>query len=77
MRRSKLRRRLLASAVVGLLLGVAAIALPHTASRLYAAQADTCYCSANCFLTDCECIGTASCECSCVFFRAFCGCALK
>ena len=68
------RKRLLQSATLALLLGLAAIASPQGVERLYAAQANPCYCSANCLMSDCDCIGNVSCSCGCLLFRAMCDC---
>ncbi len=69
-----LRKRLLSSAIVTFMLGIAALVSPQGVERLYAAHAVPCYCSANCALSDCECGGNVSCSCACVLFRAMCEC---
>lgn len=69
----KLRRRLLFSAITGLVLAVGALVSPVAVERLYAAPRG-CSCSADCLFGSCSCIGERFCICTCVFFVDSCNC---
>ncbi len=72
--KKNLRKGLVSSTVVALLVGFGMLFSPRAVERLYAEQIPVCRCYANCLLTDCSCVGLKFCKCDCFIFRAFCDC---